>query len=133
MTVLVDTSVWSMALRRETSGNDAVVKELSRLIQAYQARMIGPIRQEILSGIADKKAYESLRLKLQAFDDIPVTGEDHERAAAFFNDCRRKGIQGSHTDFLICAMAYIHGLRIFTLDKDFGRYASVIDLVLHEY
>lgn len=133
MSVLVDTSVWSQALRRRDGRDDRVVRELANLIEAYQARIIGPIRQEILSGISDKRQYESLRLKLQAFDDMEIRTEDHEKAAAFNNDCRKRGIQGSHIDFLICAIAYGRGMRIFTLDKDFARYAGVIDLVMHPF
>jgi predicted nucleic acid-binding protein len=133
LSVLVDTSVWSQALRRKEGHDDRVAKELANLIDRYQARIIGPIRQEILSGISDKRQYESLRLKLQAFDDIRIKTEDYEKAAAVHNDCRKRGIQGSHIDFLICAVAYGNGMMIFTLDKDFPRYASVIDLVLHSY
>ena len=131
MTVLVDTSVWSVALRRKGHVEEGIRKELANLIGGYHAKIIGPIRQEILSGISDKRSYEALRLKLQEFEDIPLLREDFEKAAAFSNDCRRKGIQGSHTDFLVCAVAYHRGLRIFSVDQDFARYAGVIDLVLH--
>lgn len=131
MSVLVDTSIWSQALRRKRGGDDKVRAALKALIDGYRVRLIGPIRQEILSGIPDKIQYEALRLKFQAFDDIPLRTEDYERAAAFSNDCRKRGIQGSHVDFLICAAAQGHGLAIFTLDGDFRQYQKVLDIVLH--
>jgi transposase len=60
-----------------------------------------------------------------------IVSEDYERAAGMFNDCRKKGIQGSQVDFLICAVSVNHGLEIFTLDKDFRHYGKVLDIILH--
>lgn len=130
MSVLVDTSVWSHVLRRKQGGDARMQEALGKLIGGFRVRMIGPIRQEILSGIPDKRQYEALRLKLQAFDDIPLERDHFERAAALYNDCRRRGIQGSHTDFLICAVALLHGLEIFTLDGDFRQYGKILDITL---
>jgi predicted nucleic acid-binding protein len=50
---------------------------------------------------------------------MPIDRSDYERAAHVFNACRRKGIQGSNIDFLICAVAHRHAMPIFTLDRDF--------------
>ncbi|MFO7766132.1 MAG: hypothetical protein R6V33_06850 [Pelovirga sp.] len=55
MNVLVDTCIWSLALRRKKSEQDAVVNELGELISEGRAQLIGPIRQELLSGIKNKK------------------------------------------------------------------------------
>jgi len=52
-------------------------------------------------------------------------------AARFFNLSRRKGVQGSNTDFLICAVAVRHRLAIFSTDKDFAQYAKYLPIVLH--
>jgi predicted nucleic acid-binding protein len=131
LNVLIDTSVWSQVLRRRDEGSDGVKDSVAKLIEEYRAKIIGPIRQEILSGIPDKKQFEALRIKLLAFDDLPIVSEDYERAAGMFNDCRKKGIQGSHVDFLICAVSVNHGLEIFTLDKDFRQYGKVLDIILH--
>jgi predicted nucleic acid-binding protein len=133
VSVLVDTSVWSLVLRRKEEQEEWIGKELAKLIDGFRIKIIGPIRQEILSGIPDKKAFEALRLKLDAFDDVALRTEDFERAAAFYNECRKKGVQGSHIDFLICAVAYNRGFTIFTLDRDFSNYGKVIDIVLHPY
>ena len=99
MKVLADTSVWSLALRRKEP--DKIVKKLTDLIFESMIVMIGPIRQELLSGISERTVFENLKSKLQSFDDLPITTEDYETAADFFNICRSKGVQGSHIDFLI--------------------------------
>jgi predicted nucleic acid-binding protein len=131
MTVLVDTSVWSLALRRRAPAHPAV-GELRALIDEGRAAIIGPIRQEVLSGIRDRAAFERLRELLLAFPDQALTTVDYERAAEHFNTCRQHGLQGSNTDFLICAVAERHRLALLTTDLDFGRYARLIDgLRLH--
>ena len=130
MKVLVDTSVWSLALRRRSPTHPSV-DELRRLIVAGRAAIIGPIRQEILSGIRDAGAFERLRDRLGAFPDEPLTTADYERAAGFFNACRAKGVQGSNTDFLLCAASVRHRMPLLTTDRDFSRYATVIPLALH--
>jgi len=130
--VVVDTSVWSLALRRHAAApNSAVVAELSRLIADGRVVMLGAVRQELLSGIRDPAQFERLREHLGAFPDLTLLAEDYETAAAFFNACRSKGIQGSNTDFLICAAAARRGMAVFTTDKDFTAYRKVIRLQLH--
>lgn len=135
MRVLVDTSVWSLALRRaegDLSPADATaVERLSELVREGLVIMIGPIRQELLSGIPDETRFHELKDRLRAFEDLPIGSEDHELAAEFFNACRKRGIQESHTDFLICALAAKHDLRVFTLDKDFERYAKLVGVALY--
>jgi len=131
--VLVDTSVWSSVLRRDESKNQSIRKELTDLITGYRAAMIGPIRQELLSGIKHKDQFDILSSHLVAFPDIAIISEDYVTAARFFNQCRSKGIQGSNTDFLICAVAFRNSMSIFTTDKDFERYAKTVPIVLHEY
>ena len=128
MRILVDTSVWSLALRRNEPGE--IVIKLSRLIQSSLVVLIGPVRQELLSGISDKKVFENLKTNLRSFDDLPVTTGDYETAAEFFNICRKKGIQGSHTDILICAIASNNDLMIFTTDQDIEHYMKYLPIRL---
>jgi len=64
--------------------------------------------QELLSGIRDHAQFEKVREHLRRFVDIPITTDDYEEAASYYNRCRSKGIQGSSTDFLICAIAVRH-------------------------
>ena len=131
MKVLIDTSVWSLALRRRSQAQPAA-NELASLIRDGRATIIGPIRQEILSGIRESVAFEKLRAHLRAFPDVPLTSADYEEATSFFSRCRARGIQGSNTDFLICAAAVRNELGIFTTDGDFSRFARVLPIALHQ-
>ena len=130
MKVLVDTSVWSLAFRRRVP-SDTAVDELRRLLVSGRVAIIGPIRQEVLSGIRETAVFERLRDRLRAFPDETMTSADYEQAAGFFNACRAKGLQGSNTDFLLCAVSARHRLAILTADEDFGRYAKVLPIALH--
>lgn len=132
MKVLVDTSIWSLALRRtSTASNESVSAALASLVEDGRVAIIGPIRQELLSGIKERAQFERLREHLRAFPDMPLTTDDYEEAATFFNQCRERGVQGSNTDFLICAVAIRNGFSIFTDDDDFGHYAKVLPISLH--
>ena len=130
MKVLVDTSVWSLVLRRNEP-NDIAIR-LSDLIFDNLVVIIGPIRQELLSGISDKNVFNNLRSKLQAFNDMPITSRDYETAAEYYNTCRKHGVQGSHTDFLICAVASNNKLLIYTTDQDFQLYARHLPIQLFD-
>lgn len=132
MKVLVDTSVWSLALRRGKQSIAAPAQELRQLIQDHRVQMIGPIRQEILSGIRNDSQFNKLRKHLESFPDLPILTNDYVRAAKFFNLCRSKGIQGSNTDFLICAVAVRNKFSIFTTDKDFELFSKHIKIILHQ-
>ena len=131
--VLVDTAIWSLALRHaDRSAATAIVRELEQLVREMRVRIIGPIRQEVLSGIRERKQFEVLKTRLRAFPDVHLHEEEFERAAEIFNLCRTASIQGSNTDFLICAVAEQYGLSIFTKDQDFSRYQKHSNFVLHE-
>lgn len=132
MKVVVDTSVWSPALRRGEQESDTAVQELRRLIHDHRVQMIGPIRQEILSGIRSESQFNKLRKLLESFPDLPVITEDYVTAAKYFNHCRSKGVQGSNTDFLICAMADRNRFSIFTADQDFELFSNHIRIILHK-
>lgn len=131
MNVIVDTCVWSLALRRKKVYADAYVNELKALLSEGRVQMIGPIRQEILSGIRSDQQFEVLRDHLKAFPDMDLHTADYELAAEFFNLCREKGVQGSNTDFLICAIASRRELPILTTDKDFDQFKNILPINLH--
>lgn len=133
MKVLVDTGVWSLAFRRKKlqPAEQPLVQQLQTLILDGNACMIGVIRQEILSGIKHQAQYDKLKGRLQAFDDLVVTQQDHELAAAMFNTCRNNGVQGSHIDFLICAVAHHANVPIFAVDGDFVQYAPYLPITLY--
>ena len=135
MNVLIDTSVWSLALRRKNeslkTNERFLVAELSELIREGRARMIGLVRQELLSGIKATEQYEKLRLHLRSFPDEVVDTSDYEEAAKAGNRCRAKGVVVSIVDILLCAVANKRLWTIFTTDPDFSNYAKVLPLRIH--
>jgi len=132
MKIIVDTCIWSLALRRNESRRSGYVEELTELIQEVRAQLIGPVRQELLSGVKSDKQFLLLKNHLEAFDDLPLDSKDYELAAEYFNTARKKGIQGSNTDFLICAISVRRDMPIFTTDKDFSHYQSVLPIRIHK-
>jgi predicted nucleic acid-binding protein len=131
MSVLVDTCIWSAALRRGKVKNQDSVNNLARLIKELRVHIIGPVRQEILSGIKTDKQFQELKSYFSAFPDLPLESADYEQAAEFFNVCRRNGIQGSNTDFLICSASHRRNLEIFTSDHDFLDFQKYLPIKLY--
>ena len=135
MNLLVDTSVWSLALRRRAkdlnSAERAAVAELTNLIKEGRARIIGLVRQELLSGIKAASQYEKLRTVLRSFPDEPAATDDYEAAAKAGNECRARGVAVSVSDMLTCAIAVGRDWSVFTSDPDFNSYAKVLPLKLH--
>ena len=137
MKVLIDTSVWSQALRSQkaTSGNlleSRVVDLLKELIHDGRVALIGPVRQELLSGVKTKDQFETLQKILGVFPDVSLSSADYELAAQSFNKCRQAGVQGSNTDFLICAVSLNRAWSVLSLDKDFERYQKYLPLSLYK-
>ena len=135
MNVLVDTSIWSLALRRKSQdlnpAERAAVAELTNLIKEGRARIIGLVRQELLSGIKTSSQYEKLRAVLRSFPDEPIATADHEAAAKAGNECRAQGVAVSVSDILTCAIAMARDWSIFATDPDFRSYARILPLKLH--
>ena len=133
--ILVDTSIWSLALRRRptvlTAAEARLVEEWAHLVSEGVAGLIGPIRQEILSGVRRPEAFQALRRELSDVPHLGIDAVDYDRAAEFFNVCRARGVTGGPIDMLISAVAYRHGVPIFTVDTDYARYARHIPLRLH--
>jgi predicted nucleic acid-binding protein len=134
--VLVDTSVWSLALRRRAQDLNAVegsiVGELTELIKEGRTRIIGLVRQELLSGIKTSAQYDRLREILRSFPDEPIGTEDYETAARISNHCRSKGIAVSVPDMLICTIALSRGWSVFTNDPDFENYKNILQIKIHK-
>jgi predicted nucleic acid-binding protein len=131
--IIVDTTIWSKAYRRKRIPDDdqAIVKELYNILELEEEILIGPVRQELLSGISNMDMFNELKIKLDGFNHYEVQLADHDLAAEYFNICLRNGIQGSQTDCLICAIAYRYDLEIFTEDKDFNYYKKYLPIKLH--
>lgn len=130
MKVIVDTSIWSLALRRKKIQDFKEVKFLESLIDNQNVCLLGPIRQELLSGIKDHKQFKQLKEIFSFYDDYPILTKDYELAAEYYNLCRGRGLQGSNTDFLICAVSNRSRFPIFTTDKDFEKFAKFIQITL---
>lgn len=136
MSVLIDTSIWSLALRRNPV--DLNVQEARQvevwgeLVRTRQAVLIGPIRQELLTGVRDQRIFEALADRLSHFNDLRTSTSDYVRAAGYFNTCRARGVTGSSIDLLICAMASRQDVPIFTTDTDFKRYAKHLPIRLYD-
>ena len=134
--VLVDTSVWSLALRRRTGSlsieERQLVDEWKRLVKEGRVVLIGPIRQEILSGLRKQSTFESLRGLLRSFRHLEIEASDYDRAAEFFNQCRARRISGGHVDLLISSVAHRLDVPVFTTDPDFERYAQHVPFKLYE-
>jgi predicted nucleic acid-binding protein len=135
MMVLVDTSVWSLALRRRQADlnpeEQALKTALEELVRDGRAQVVGPVRQELLSGIRAAESFRKVRDCLRAFDEPQLAIQDYEEAARFNNVCRARGIAGSAIDFLICAIAHQRNWEVFTTDRDFIRFSMVLPLKLY--
>lgn len=130
MKVIVDTVVWLLALRL-SKPNQEVREQLTSLIEDQRVVLLGPIRQEVLSGYSRKNQFERLRDKLDYFENEPIVVEDYVRAAEFHNLCRKQGIHGVHTDFLICSCADRPEASIYTKDDDFERFRKILPISLY--
>jgi predicted nucleic acid-binding protein len=109
-------------LRRERP-DEGLTRAVTELIEEGRLAMIGPVRQELLSGVREKAQFDRLRKRQSAFPDLPLDSRHYETAARFYNRCRPKGVQGSHVDYLICAVCHLEKLAILTTDRDFEGYA----------
>jgi predicted nucleic acid-binding protein len=137
MSVLIDTSVWSLALRRQRRDLSSLEKSLvfrcRDLTIAGEACLIGPILQETLSGISAPEAFQQVKTRLVCVREVSITAGTFILAAEFFNTCRRHGITPEAIDMTICAGAHLHGAPIFTTDPDFPRYARHLPIALYAW
>jgi len=131
--ILVDTTIWSKAYRRKKiDGKDqSTVMLLRDILDMEEEVLIGPVRQELLSGLSDRNIFNDLVIKLDGFNNYGVQLADHDLAATYFNVCMNNGIQGSQTDYLICAVAYRYNMEIFTEDHDFMYYKKYLPIKLY--
>jgi predicted nucleic acid-binding protein len=129
MSIIVDSPIWSLAFRRKLAVAPEVVV-LADLVKFDEVHIIGAVRQEVLSGIRDQVYFERVREQLSPFPDLPLSTAHYERAAEFSNLCRVRGIQGSNTDFLICAVSDLDQMEVFTNDRDFEHFAKILPIRL---
>jgi predicted nucleic acid-binding protein len=115
---------------RKITPNLNLTKQLKDFVNDGRVVMIGPIRQELLSGISNPSQFNKLKHTLSFFEDIILKTDHFVKAAEFSNLCRKNGIQGSTTDFLICAVSNLEKLSIFTVDNDFINYNKYLKIKL---
>ena len=134
MNVIIDTSIWSLALRRSTEKGNSKQKillaELIKLIDNSEAILINPVRQELLTGLKLKEQFGKLKELLRGFPEVPILREDFESAAELSNLARSKGIQTSPIDSLLWAICKRTKFPLFTSDTDFQRMNKVSPLKL---
>ena len=135
MSVLIDTSIWSLALRRRRRDlNPAELKayyEWERLVLDGEAALIGPVRQETISGIASAREVLVVKQRLAPVLEFPMPSDLFILAADFYNTCRAAGVGPGAIDMMICAAAYSNGSAIFSSDPDFVHYARHLPITLH--
>ena len=130
MKLLVDTSVWSLALRRKNAASlspeEQKLKDaLSQAIQDGRVAMIGLIRQELLSGIKEQAQFEKVKSALAPFLDEQVDTADYEHAARLYNECRSQGFEVGPADMLICAVAVRRNWQVLSNDSGLKHCLSV--------
>ena len=125
MTLFVDTSVWSLAFRRDQASAAPEVNALRRALEGGETIVTtGLVLQELLQGFAGPRARKDI---IDRFTALPLLGpdrEDHIAAAELRNRCRRAGVQIGTIDALLAQLCIHHQRTILTTDKDFGRVAA---------
>ena len=123
MSILVDTSVWALALRRDAPADAPAIDTLRRSIERGEVVLIGSVLQEVLQGFRDAARARRLANDLAQFPLIALSRGDYVLAADVRNTCRSKGVQIGTIDAQIAAAALNHRCTLLTTDADFERVA----------
>ena len=125
MSLLVDTSVWSLAFRRDAALHEPEVDALlEALAGADMVFTTGLIVQELLQGFAGPKARKSIVERFEALTFTQPDWDDHIAAAELRNNCRRAGVQVGTVDAVLAQLCIRHGLMLLTTDQDFTHAAK---------
>ena len=125
MSLFVDTSVWSLAFRRDAASPASEVRELVRAIEAGEALLTtGLVLQELLQGFSGPRARERILDRFSALPLLVPDRADHIDAAELRNRCRRGGIQIGTIDALLAQLCVRHDLTMLTTDGDFRHIAK---------
>lgn len=129
MSYLVDTSVWSLALRRDAPDSIPEVVELGRALEAGDEIFVtGLVLQELLQGFNKPKAYDQIIEHFESLPFIVPEREDYIQAANLRNKCRKKGIQVGTIDVLLAQLCIEREIDILTTDKDFSQISKLASL-----
>jgi predicted nucleic acid-binding protein len=125
LSLFVDTSVWSLALRRDSPPSTQEVGALVSAIQAGETILTtGLVLQELLQGFSGPKARGQILSRFSAFPLLMPDRDDHVGAADLRNRCRRAGVQVGTIDALLAQLCIRHDLTMLTTDNDFRRIAE---------
>jgi predicted nucleic acid-binding protein len=125
MTLLVDTSVWSLAFRRDTQGVEPQVLQLKKALLGSEVIVTtGLILQELLQGFLGPKAHTQIVERFAALPLLQPDRDDHINAATLRNTCRRAGVQLGTVDALFAQLCIRHDVMLLTTDKDFTHAAQ---------
>lgn len=125
MTLFVDTSVWSLAFRRDAASSAAEVSVLRRSLESGDTIVTtGLILQELLQGFSGPKARRDIIDRFGALPLLVPDRQDHIDAAELRNRCRRAGVQIGTIDALLAQLCIRHALTLLTTDKDFVHVAA---------
>lgn len=130
MTILVDTSVWSLALRRDRPNDEPAVEELRHFVERGEVQLLGVILQEVLQGFHDSARTKRLAERLAPFPLLALHRGDYLFAAELRTRCRSKGLAVSTIDAQIAAAAINYRCALLTVDEDFRRIARLFPLRL---
>lgn len=126
---LVDTSVWSLAYRRDAPPDVPQVAVLrSALVGGEYVAMTGMVLLELLRGFIPARAQERILTDLAALELIEPTRDDYVEAARLANSCRQAGVQLASVDALLAQLAIANDLELLTTDRDFENAATVVPL-----
>jgi predicted nucleic acid-binding protein len=133
LTLFADTSVWSLAMRRDQPAHDPVVRRLTRALESGERVVTtGLVLQELLQGFFGPKAQEQIVERLSALPLVVPDRQDHIEAAVLRNLCRKKGVQVETIDALLAQICIRHELVLLTTDDDFAHIARHSPLRLWE-
>jgi predicted nucleic acid-binding protein len=125
LSLFVDTSVWSLALRRDAPSAAPQLRALVRAIEAGESILTtGLVLQELLQGFSGPRARAQILDRFSAVPLLVPDREDHINAAALRNACRRAGVQIGTIDALLAQLCIHHRLTMLSTDNDFRRLAD---------
>lgn len=129
MPLLVDTSVWSLAYRRDRPPNTPEVAALREALVGGDAVVTtGIVMLELLRGFIPEPTQQIIRSDLGVLEAIEPTWSDYEEAAALSNVCRKHGVQIGTVDALLMQLAISRNLTMLTTDQDFLHAAKHLPL-----
>ena len=125
MSLFIDTSVWSLAMRRDSPASSREVGALVRAIETGETILTtGLILQELLQGFSGPKSRDQIPDRFSSVPLLVPDRDDHVRAAELRNHCRRNGVQVGTIDALLARLCIRHNLTMLTTDQDFGHIAD---------